>query len=52
MKKENEISDIVKALIKDFMECKKLEDTKAEVIEPKSQEEERDIEAMFDRLNR
>ena len=51
VKKEKEISDIVKALIKDFMECKKLENTEAEVIEPKSKEEERDIEAMFDRLN-
>ncbi len=52
VKKEKEVSNIVKGLIKDFMKCKKLEDSEAKTIEPNSQEEERDIGAMFDRLNR
>ncbi len=52
VKKENEISDTVKALIKDFIEGQELADIEAESIAQVLQEDDRDIEAMFDRLNR
>jgi hypothetical protein len=52
VKKENETPESVKELIKDFTESKELEDIESELIEPISQAEERDIDAMFDRLNR
>ena len=51
VKKENEVSDSIKTLIKDFNERQELEDSQAEIIEPISEEGGRDINAIFDRLN-
>ena len=52
VKKENGTPESVKELIKDFTENRELEDIEAGLIEPLLQEDERDIEVMFDRLNR
>ncbi len=52
VKKENETPESVKELIKDFIEGRELEDIESDFFEPLSQEEGRDIDAMFDRLNR
>jgi len=52
VKKENETPESMKELIKDFTESRELEDIESGLIEPISQEEDRDIDAMFDRLNR
>lgn len=52
VKKENEVSDSVKALIKDFIDGQELEDAQTELVEQITSAEDRDIEAMFARLNR
>ena len=52
VKKESETPESVKELIKDFTEIRELEDIESEFFEPISQAEERDIDAMFGRLNR
>jgi hypothetical protein len=52
VKKENETPESVKELIKDFVEGQELEDIESGFFEPLSKEEERDIDAMFNRLNR
>ena len=52
VKKEIETSESVKELIKDFTEIRALEDIESEFLEPILQAEERDIDAIFGRLNR
>jgi hypothetical protein len=52
VKKENETPESVKELIKDFIEGQELEDIESGFFEPLLPEEGRDIDAMFDRLNR
>ena len=52
VKKEIETSESVKELIKDFTEIRELEDIESEFLEPILQAEERDIDAIFGRLNR
>ncbi len=52
VKKENETPESVKELIKDFIEGQELADIESDFFEPLSQEEGRDIDAMFNRLNR
>ena len=51
VKKENDVSDSVKASIKDFIEGQESDDFELEAVEHSSPEEIRDIEAMFNRLN-
>ena len=51
VKKENDVSDSVKASIKDFIEGQESDDFELEAVEHSSPEELRDIEAMFNRLN-
>ena len=52
VKKENELSDSVKALIKDYIEGQELADIESESIEQNLSEDAKDIDVMFDRLNR
>ena len=52
VKKESETPESVKELIKDFTEIRELEDIESDFFEPILQAEERDIDAMFGRLNR
>ena len=52
VKKENELSDSVKALIKDYVEGQKLSAIEAESLKENLPEDAKDIDAMFERLNR
>jgi hypothetical protein len=52
VKKENATPESVKELIKDFVDGQELEDIESGFFEPLLPEEERDVDAMFDRLNR
>lgn len=51
VKKENELSDSVKAMIKDYIEGREFDDREAESLGQNLPEDARDIHAMFDRLN-
>ena len=51
VKKESEVSDTIKAFIKDFNELRELENNQTEISEHILEEGERDINAIFDRLN-
>ena len=51
IKKENEISDSIKALMKDYAESQRLSEVESRSIEQNIPEGEKDIDAMFDRLN-
>jgi predicted SprT family Zn-dependent metalloprotease len=52
VKKEKETPESVKELIKEFIAGQELEDIESDFFEPLSEEEGRDIDAMFARLNR
>ena len=51
VKKESEVSDSIKAFIKDFNELQELESNQTEISEQILEEGGRDINAIFDRLN-
>ena len=51
VKKESEVSDSIKAFIKGFNELRELENNQTEINEQILEEEDRDINAIFDRLN-
>ena len=51
LKKESEVSDSIKAFIKDFNELQELESNQTEISEQILEEGDRDINAIFDRLN-
>ena len=52
LKKENELSDPVKALIKDYIEGQKLSEIEVESLKENLSEDAKDIDVMFERLNR
>ena len=52
VKKENELSDPVKALIKDYIEGQKLSEIEVESLKENLSEDAKDIDVMFERLNR
>jgi hypothetical protein len=52
VKKENELSDPVKALIKDYIEGQKLSEIEVESLTENLPEDAKDIDVMFERLNR
>ena len=51
VKKESEVSDSIKAFIKDFNELQELESNQTEISEQILEEGDRDINSIFDRLN-